>query len=530
MLEPVTEDCILTDTPVNTIFMRTLFHVSQALHQSPDPGRTMRAVVVELHRHAHLRSAVITLVDPVTGALAIHAAHPDGMDPLSDETVRYRPGEGVLGMILTAGRTVMIPRAGDEPLFLNKSGRLDRRLPFIGVPIRVGDHELVGVLAAQPGWMDGDRLLQYVAFLEMVAHLLVQSILLARKVAEEKRELADHRDQLLREVRNRYGFDNMIGRSDAMRQIFEQTRLVSRWDTTVLIRGESGTGKELIAHAIHYHSPRARQPFVKLNCAALSDNLLESELFGHEKGAFTGAFSTRKGRFELAHGGTLFLDELGEISAVFQAKLLRVMQEGEFERVGGEHTIKVDVRIIAATHRHLEEAVLRGTFRRDLYYRLNVMTIVLPPLRARREDIPDIARFLMARISKRQGRRMILTDAALRLLVRHDWPGNVRELENCLERAAVICPGTTVTPDFIQIDLSLTTPPGLARESALPLTPPKGVEIGDTSPGETDERERVLHALRKSGWVKAKAARLLGMTPRQIAYRIKIHGIETQSF
>ena len=246
-----------------------------------------------------------------------------------------------------------------------------------------------------------------------------------------------------------------------MRRVFDQARLVAKWNTTVLIRGETGTGKELIANAIHYNSPRARNAMVRLNCAALPENLLESELFGHERGAFTGAVESRKGRFEQAHGGTLFLDEIGEVSPPFQAKLLRILQEGEFERVGGSKTIKVDVRIIAATHRDLETAVDMGDFREDLFYRLNVMPIFLPPLRERIEDIPEIARHLLTKIGNDQKRKLSLTDMAQRRLANHDWPGNVRELENCLERAAVLSEDGKIDVDLIRFPSSRErTPPG----------------------------------------------------------------------
>ena len=272
------------------------------------------------------------------------------------------------------------------------------------MPIRIGDEGAVGVLAAQP---PADGLLESRArFLEMVANLIGQAVRLARSVEAERAALREERDKLRREVKGAHGFDNIIGRTDAMRLVFDQVRQVAKWTTTVLIRGESGTGKELIANAIHYNSPRSRGPFVKLNCAALPDNLLESELFGHEKGAFTGAVTMRKGRFELADGGTLFLDEIGEITPAFQAKLLRVLQEGEFERVGGGRTLKVDVRVIAATNRDLEAEVRAGEFREDLYYRLNVMPIRMPALRERIEDVPDLARFLVTKVARMQGREL----------------------------------------------------------------------------------------------------------------------------
>jgi len=323
-----------------------------------------------------------------------------------------------------------------------------------------------------------------------------------------------------------------------MRRIFEQIRMVAKWNTTVLIRGETGTGKELIANAIHYNSPRARGPYVRLNCASLPESLLESEIFGHEKGAFTGAAGVRKGRFELADGGTLFLDEIGEISPAFQAKLLRVLQEGEFERVGGGRSLKVDVRVIAATHRNLEAAVDAGDFREDLYYRLNVMPITLPALRERPEDIPELARHLAARLGKLQGRPLTVTDGAVRKLTQYGWPGNVRELENCLERAAVMSPAGTIDADLVRLDRGrdghLPPPaapasfaPSAASPSPAAAAPPAPVDLNDPA---LDERSRVIAALEQAGWVQAKAARLLGMTPRQIAYRIQTLNIEVKQF
>jgi Nif-specific regulatory protein len=287
-----------------------------------------------------------------------------------------------------------------------------------------------------------------------------------------------------------------------------------------LIRGESGTGKELIANAIHYNSPRSTGAFVKLNCAALPDNLLESELFGHEKGAFTGAVKQRKGRFEQADGGTLFLDEIGEISSAFQAKLLRVLQEGEFERVGGNATHQVDVRIVAATNRNLEREVQLGNFREDLYYRLNVMPIYPAPLRERIEDLPVLTDFLMDKIGKQQDRTLRITDSAIRRMMTFDWPGNVRQLENLLERASVMSEDGVIDQDLIQLDV---VRPNVTHTE--PIHEPSNTALLDT---EMDDRERVIAALEQAGWVQAKAARLLNMTPRQIAYRIQTMNIRVR--
>ena len=262
---------------------------------------------------------------------------------------------------------------------------------------------------------------------------------------------------------------------------------------------------------------------MKLNCAALPDTLLESELFGHEKGAFTGAVKQRKGRFEMADGGTLFLDEIGEISASFQAKLLRILQEGEMERVGGTETIHVDVRIVTATNRNLEEEVRKGNFREDLYYRLNVMPIQLPALRERIEDVPELAKFLVQKLSQKQGRELKISDGAVRMLMGHDWPGNVRELENCLERATIMSETGLIDRDVIVFHTT-DRPQSAPMAPVSTAKPPIATDVDFNDP-QLDERQRLIAALEKCGWVQAKAARLLGMTPRQIAYRIQIMNI-----
>ncbi len=313
------------------------------------------------------------------------------------------------------------------------------------------------------------------------------------------------------------GEHELLGRSQAMENLRSLIRKVARTQATVLIQGESGTGKELVARALYRESPRSGAPFIKVNCAAVPENLIESEFFGHEKGSFTGALTKREGRFELAHGGTILLDEISEISPAVQAKLLRVLQERELERVGGNRTIKVDVRVIAATHRDMEGEVAAGRFREDLYYRLNVMPIYLPSLRERMEDIPDIARFLMDKIARQQGRPLSLTDAALRVLMHHAWPGNVRELENCLERAAVLTEVEVIDRDAILLT-------GI-EEQVMGRGAMQSVDLDDPN---LDDRERVIAALEQAGWVQAKAARLLDMTPRQIAYRIQTLNIKVK--
>jgi Nif-specific regulatory protein len=544
-----TEDCPPTGGfcrthELNILNLAALYAVSRILSRSLAFNESLREVLRVLHDEASLTCGMIGVVNPKSNHLSVHAVHHSA----AASNVQYQPGEGILGLMLEKQRTVMLCRVDDEPRFLNRLGIYQPDLPFIAVPIKVGG-SLQGILAVQPEFPDDGLLEERAQFVEMVANLIGQSLRLSLEVAQDKSSLVEERDLLRRTVRHQYGFDSMVGRSAVMRRVFEQARLVAKWNTTVLIRGETGTGKELIANAIHYNSPRARNAMVRLNCAALPENLLESELFGHERGAFTGAVESRKGRFEQAHGGTLFLDEIGEVSAPFQAKLLRILQEGEFERVGGSRTIKVDVRIIAATHRDLETAVDMGDFREDLFYRLNVMPIFLPPLRERIEDIPEIARHLLIKIGNNQNRKLSLTDMAQRRLANHEWPGNVRELENCLERAAVLSEEGKIDADLIRF-------PG-TRERRTTKVSPGAMELRDSfqrrenssravnpdfSPfsantPEVDindpnlsEKERVIAALEQAGWVQAKAARILGMTPRQIAYRIQTLNIEVKQF
>ncbi|WP_347258914.1 nif-specific transcriptional activator NifA [Methylocaldum sp.] len=492
-----------------------LYQVSQVLNRPLGLKEKLEAILEILQECADMRSGMLALREQESDAFEVCSVlRSDGVE--TRKPVRYEPGEGLIGTILDAGRTIVVECIADEPRFLGKLGLYDPTLPFIGSPIRVGDDEVVGVLAAQP--VDAKLLDARARFLEMVANLIAQSVGLLRSMEQKQLDLVAERDQLKQSLRRNYGFDNIVGRTPAMLRVFELVRQVAKWNTTVLIRGESGTGKEAIANAIHYNSACAGGPFVKLNCAALPDNLLESELFGHEKGAFSGAISQRKGRFELANHGTIFLDEIGETSPTFQAKLLRIIQEGEFDRVGGTQTLKVQVRIIAATNRNLEEEVEAGRFREDLYYRLNVMPIFMPALRERLEDIPDLADFLLKRISQQQGGRpLIIKESAIRLLMRHDWPGNVRELENCLERAAIMSPDGIIDRDVIAMtgleddEISVTGPAARTPEFNL-----EGM----------DEREQVIAALEQTGWVQAKAARLLNMTPRQIAYRVRTLNIK----
>lgn len=505
--------------------LNALHQISIVLSRSLDLEDTLRGTLQTLSDVVNMQYGLVSLFDQNRSALFIQAVHGVDAEIIKDvKSIRYRMGEGIMGSVMHQGQSLVIPRVADDARFLDRLNLYDYSLPFICVPIPGSGSQPVGVLAAQPQSLEESELPAKTRFMEMVANLIGQTVRLVGKVHSEQEAIKSERDSLRRKVRSQYGFDNMVGQTQIMRQIFDSIRQVAKWDTTVLVRGESGTGKELIANAIHYNSPRSNGPFVKLNCAALPDSLLESELFGHEKGAFTGAVKQRKGRFEMADGGTLFLDEIGEISASFQAKLLRILQEGEMERVGGTETIHVDVRIVTATNRNLEEEVRKGNFREDLYYRLNVMPIQLPALRERIEDVPELAKFLVLKLSQKQGRELKISDGAIRMLMGHDWPGNVRELENCLERATIMSETGLIDRDVIVFHTT-DRPQGATLVPVASSVKPSVATDVDFNDPQLDERQRLIAALEKCGWVQAKAARLLGMTPRQIAYRIQIMNI-----
>ena len=508
--------------------LKALHQISVILSQTLNMEETLQQMLGCLHELAGLQYGMVTLYNEERQGMLVQALYGAAPEVIHDASkIKYRINEGILGNVQAKGTTQVIIKVSEDPRFLDRLSLYDYDLPLICVPLG-RNSEYSGVIAAQPMSADLSELAARTRFLEMVANLILQTLRLSNTVQKEKQELQNKNDNLQLKANQQHNYGSIVGNTAAMRQIFEMVHQVAKFDTTVLVRGESGTGKELIAGAIAYNSPRVNAPFIKLNCAALPDNLLESELFGHEKGAFTGAVKMRKGRFELADGGTLFLDEIGEISASFQAKLLRVLQEGEFERVGGHETIRVDVRIIAATNRPLEQEVQNGDFRQDLYYRLNVMPIHLPPLREKLEDLPDLAKFLVKKLAKHQGRTLKISDGAIRLLMGHNWPGNIRELENCLERASVMSESGLIDRDVVMINQGSMMPSNqVYQQEASPSMLQTNTPLSNDN-ADLDERQRVINALEQSGWVQAKAARLLGMSPRQIAYRIQTMNIHVR--
>ncbi|MDR3391334.1 MAG: nif-specific transcriptional activator NifA [Sulfuriferula sp.] len=529
----------------------TIYEVGKILSSSLNLPKTFREVLNLLSVNLDTRRGMISLLQE-SGEL--HLIGASGLSAEEFKRGRFQSGEGVTGRILQTGMPVVVHDISKEPLFLNRTGSLDEvaeyPIAFIGVPIKYGA-EVIGVLSidrvaeGRSGKFQND-----VQLLSMVANLIGQTVRLHQSVTAERTLLMQEQRRLKSELHGKYSLDNVVGYSKPMQEVFAQAHMAAPGHATVLLRGESGTGKEVIARGIHFLSPRKNGPFIKVNCAALTETLLESELFGHEKGAFTGAQAERKGRFEQAHGGTLFLDEIGDISPAFQAKLLRVLQEREFERVGGNRSIKVDVRLITATNRNLEQAVTKGEFRADLYYRINVVSIFLPPLRDRREDIPYLVERFLNKFNQENKRKLTLAPESMQVLVNCYWPGNVRELENCVERTATMtrtniireldfpCQHAKCLTQMLHGDavpIAVVVPP--PHHEKQPATADSGHhEHGATAVAEhvsappSTERERLIWALEQCGWVQAKAARLLNISPRQMGYALLKYNIEVKKF
>ena len=438
------------------------------------------------------------------------------------ERARYRLGEGITGRVVESGKPIVVPQVSREPLFLDRAAvrkNLGKQeLTFICVPVII-DRKATGALGVDLRFKKDRDYDRAVKFLRVVASMIAQALKAARMVEAEKQRLLDENIHLKQELKERYDFSNIIGNSSPMRQVYEQVAQVAPTNTTALIRGESGTGKELIAHAIHYNSPRAGKPFVKVSCAALPESLIESELFGYEKGAFTGAQARKKGRFEMAEGGTLFLDEIGELSHATQIKLLRVLQEREYERLGGVETIRANVRLIAATNKDLEDSIREGSFREDLYYRLNVFTIYLPPLRERRPDILALADHFLEKYAREHNKRIKrISTPAIDMLASYHWPGNVRELENCIERALLVCDGQVIhghhLPPTLQTASESGTVTRLSLDSAI----------------NAYEKDLIQDALKTTRGNRARAAKLLDTTERILGYKVKKYGIDARRF
>jgi Nif-specific regulatory protein len=562
--------------PLSEIALTGVYEISKILTSANRLEAALASVVNVLSSFMQMRHGVIALLeDDDTPEIIVDA----GWNEDGGGRYRGRRPEKAIDQIIATAVPLVVHNIAEHTLFDADYVAALRTedsatMSFIGVPIRAAT-TVVGTLTIDRVW-DGRADFRFdadVRFLTMVANLIGQTVELHRFIARDRNRLIAESHRLQKELselkpppaKGRARISGIVGDSAAIRSVLDNIAIIAKSRSSVLLRGESGTGKELFARAIHEQSPRASGPFIKVNCAALPESVLESELFGHEKGAFTGAVSARKGRFELADRGTLFLDEISETSAAFQAKLLRVLQEGEFERVGGNHTIKVDVRLVTATNQNLEEAVSKGEFRADLYYRINVVPLNLPPLRERKGDIPLLANEFLKRFNSENGRQLAFGPGAMDVLLNCYFPGNVRELENCVRRTATLARGASIALDDFacrndqclssllwrgskeaqsvrmaggarpQPAVLLPMAPQPANADAAALAGATADQSGisgspSTNGPPTSERERLVEAMERSGWVQAKAARILGLTSRQVGYALKKHAIEIKHF
>jgi len=501
--------------------LATFLETGQILAGTLKLKEALSRVLATLGRQHGMMGSAVMLLDQDTNELHIVASH--GLDESGARRGKYRISEGITGRVAQTGKPVIVPQISREPMFLDgmraRKRPLKRQdLSFICVPILVSGKP-VGVLGVDLTYKAERDYDQAISFLSIIATMIAQAIKVDHLIEADNQRLLNENIHLKQELRERYDFSHIIGNSGPLRQVYEQVTQVARTNTTVLLRGESGTGKELIAHAIHYNSLRASKPFIKVSCAALPETLMESELFGYEKGAFTGAQGRKKGRFELAEGGTLFLDEIGDLNVSTQIKLLRVLQEREFERLGGIETIKVNVRLIAATNKNMEQAIADGHFRKDLYYRLNVFAIFMPPLRERKSDVLLLADHFLEKYALEHGKRIKrFSTLAIDMLTSYHWPGNVRELENIIERAVLVCETNVIHGHHLPPTLQTAEGSGTVTRLSLDSTV------------AAFERDIITDALKTTRGNRKRAAKLLDTTERIIGYKVKTYGIDCDRF
>lgn len=499
--------------------LQVLHEISAVMVALSGQEEMLRRILEVLETRLNLIHGTIMLVDQDRENLVVGAMKGE-LSPANRNAV-YRKGEGIIGQVLASGQSAIIPRIADEPRF---QGRLyDRshdhreQLSFICVPIILSG-ETVGTLSVDVSFRDLECLKELESYLCIVAGLIVHDVHNRRQFQIERHALQTENLRLRNALQDKLRPENIIGDASSMRDVFVRIHQVARTDTTVLIRGESGTGKELVASALHYNSLRADKPFVRINCAALNENLLESELFGHEKGAFTGAVSRRVGRLEEAEGGTLFLDEIGDFSPAIQVKLLRVIQEKQYERVGSSQTRTANVRIIAATNRDLESAIAADAFRQDLYYRINVFPIYLPPLRERKSDIMLLSNHFIRKYAQSMNKTIARVSAtAINMLTAYNWPGNVRELENCIEHAILLSSDGVIhghnLPQTLQMPQTQGLAPGSLKQQVVIL-----------------ERDLLTDALKRHSGNVSAVARELGITGRMVRYKLERFKIDPHKF
>ncbi len=497
-----------------------LYEISEALNEHLDLKKALYKVLGILSNAMGMLRGTITLLHPFRDEINIEVAH--GLSRTAMQRGKYKLGEGITGRVIQSGKAVAIPKISEEPLFLDRTAsrksRNHQELSFICVPVKRGN-QVIGAFSVDRLYDPSYSLKNGEKLMSVIATMLARHVANLETIHLEKEHLREENKRLRNELEDRFRITDIVGNSNKMREVYQMITQVSKSSATVLIRGESGTGKELVASSIHYNSPRSKGPFVKVNCAALPANLIESELFGHEKGAFTGAIKQKLGKFELANKGTIFLDEIGSVGLDVQASLLRVLQEKAFERVGGHKTITVDVRIIAATNKNLEEAVDRESFRHDLYYRLNVFPIYMPPLRERKTDILLLADYFLEKYAKENHKDVRrLSTPAIDMLMEYHWPGNVRELENCMERAVLLCEERVINsyhlPPTLQTGTETDSLPSLSLDDAVANL----------------EREMIVDALKNARGNITSATKLLKTTVRKFSYKAQKYGIDFRHY
>ena len=497
----------------------SLHEMSQVIAESANLSNTVKILLRIMEQYMSVVRGTVSLCDRQEGTIYIHESF--GLTEEEEARGIYRFGEGITGKVVEAGKTMIVPRIGDDKDFLNmtrtRTAR-DNNLSFLCVPIKRGN-KVLGTISAERIY-DNDRLLTLDAeLMGIVASMMAQAVELYVIENVNKDSLLSENRRLQNALKDRFHPSNIIGNSKGMRDVYNLIEKVARTKTTVLILGESGVGKELVASAIHYSGLEPEGPLVQFNCAALPESLIESELFGHEKGSFTGATNFRKGRFEEADGGTIFLDEVGELPLPAQAKLLRVLQEKTVERVGSNRPVKVDIRIVAATNRNLTEMVEKREFREDLYYRLNVFPITIPPLRDRGSDIIALADYFVERFAKTSCKDVKrISTPALNMLMSYHWPGNVRELENVIERAIILSEGGVIH--------GYNLPPSL-QPPILSDTVQKGslnARLGAI------EYEMIVEALKAHDGNMTEAAKILGLTRRIMTLRMNKYDINYKNY
>lgn len=498
-----------------------LSEISQRLIQSKELKNDLSVILELLVKHLNAERSFLTIFNRQNSKIFIEAAY--GYSAAQQARGKYELGEGIIGRVIELARPIVVDKISQSSLFLNRTqqelkSKDGEELSFICVPV-IEEGAVTGALSLIRKYNPYITKDENLYLLSVIGSLISRVVVSRQERMEEVEVLRQKNQELQSKLKDDHRPVNIIGNSGKMRDVYSLVNMVAETNSTVLIRGESGIGKELIADSIHYSSKRAKNNFVKVNCSALPDSLIESELFGHEKGAFTGADSRRKGRFELADGGTIFLDEIGDIPLSTQVKILRILQQREFERLGGTETIKVDVRIVAATNRNLEELIEKGEFREDLFYRINVFPLYIPPLRERRDDIPLLVDHFIEKFNHRNGANVKrITTSALNMLMVYSWPGNVRELENCVERACIL-----TTDDVIH---SYNLPPSLQTADSS-NTQAKG---GLTYTVEQVEKQLIREALTSTKGNIAKAADLLKVTERMLGTRVKKYDIDPWRF